>query len=64
MDCGTRIFIEQADGSVKRYPGSGASQRAVSRVIFFDMYEIVCRGRTGTAVGDPKGWTQNFKIGS
>jgi hypothetical protein len=70
VNCDTRMFvdagsrIEQADGSVKTYPGFGATQRAVSTGVFFDMYEIVCGGRSGKRVGDPEAWTKaNFKVG-
>ena len=71
VECDSRTFtdagsiIEQSDGSLKRYPGSGASQKAVSRGIFFDMFEIVCQSRNGTPVADPRQWTlKNFKVGS
>ena len=70
VHCDTRIFndggsrIEQADGSVKSYPGFGATQKAMSSGIFFDMYEIVCRGRAAPKVADPKAWMRtNFKVG-
>jgi hypothetical protein len=70
VDCETRIFvdagsrIEKSHGTVLTYPGSGASQRAVSRGVFFDMYEIVCSGRGGTRVSDPLQWTRaNFRPG-
>ena len=69
--CGTGIFLDagsvitQADGSVKRYPGSGASQKAVSSGVFHDMFDIVCGGRKAKSVADPKAWTRaNFKVGS
>ena len=70
VDCATRIFvdfgsvIEQHDGTLKNYPASGASQKAASRGVFSDMFEIVCGGRSGTHVADPKIWAlQNFKVG-
>jgi len=70
VNCGTRIFtdggsrIEQADGSVKAYPGIGAKQIAQGRGIFFDMYTIVCQGRAAPHVADPKAWTRaNFTVG-
>lgn len=70
VDCFTRMFddggsrIEKTDGTVENYPASGASQRAVSRGVFFDMYQIVCGGREGSSVVDPQSWTlRNFKPG-
>jgi hypothetical protein len=70
VNCDTRIFvdggsrIEQADGTVVNYPGSAATQKAVSRGVFFDMFQLVCSGRTGLSIGDPKTWTRrNFKPG-
>ena len=70
VNCDTRYFvdrgsiIEQSDGSTKRYPGLGASQRAMSSGVFYDMFGIVCRDRPGTVVSSPKAWTtQNFKVG-
>ena len=70
VNCDTRIFndggsrIEQADGSVKSYPGFGATQRAMSSGIFFDMYQIVCEHRAARPVADPQAWTRkNFTVG-
>ena len=70
VHCDSRIFddggsrIEQSDGSVKTYPGFGATQKAVSTGIFFDMYAIVCSGRAAQKVTDPKAWTRtHFKVG-
>jgi len=70
VNCDTRVFldagsrIENSDGTVTSYAGLGATQKAMSRGIFFDMFEIVCSGRTGEIVGDPKRWTlKNFKPG-
>jgi len=70
VHCDSRIFddggsrIEQSDGSVKTYPGFGATQKAVSTGIFFDMYAIVCSGRSAQKVTDPKSWTRtHFKVG-
>ena len=70
VNCSTRIFndagskIENSDGTIATYPAFGATQKAVSSGIFFDMYEIVCAGRTGANVSDPRSWTlMNFKPG-
>jgi hypothetical protein len=70
VNCDTRAFIdggsriENSDGSVTTYPGFGASQKAMNRGIFYDMFEIVCSGRSGQVVGDPKQWTlRKFKPG-
>jgi hypothetical protein len=50
---------------VVSYPGSAAKQKALSRGVFFDMYQVVCQGRTGVIVRDPERWTlSNFKPGS
>lgn len=71
VNCDTRMFvdagsrIEQSDGSVKAYPGFGASQRAMVSGVFFDMYRIVCERSEGRRVSDPEAWTRaNFKVGS
>jgi hypothetical protein len=70
VNCETRAFIddgsqiEMSDGKVVTYPSSGANQKAFSRGVFFDMFEVVCRGREGIRVNDPKSWTlSNFKPG-
>ena len=70
VNCETRVFvdagsrIEQSDGSVKTYPGFGATQRAVSSGVFFDMYRIVCEHSEGRRVSDPQAWTRsNFTVG-
>lgn len=66
VNCSTRIFedagsrIEKNDGTIVNYPGSGASQKAVSRGVFFDMFEVVCSGRSGTRVTDPEAWTLRY----
>jgi hypothetical protein len=71
VDCDTRVFLDggsritRTDGNVVSYPGFGARQIARSSGIFFEMFEIVCAGRAGTAVSDPQQWTlRNFKVGS
>jgi hypothetical protein len=70
VNCDTRLFfdggsrIEQSNGTFISYPGSGASQKAVTRGVFFDMFEIVCAGRRGASVANPKEWTlKNFRPG-
>jgi len=70
VNCDTRVFvdagsrIEQSDGSVKTYPGFGATQRAVSSGVFFDMYQVVCEGSDARRVSDPQAWTRaNFTVG-
>ena len=70
VDCDTRLFvdagsrIEQSDGSVKTYPGFGATQRAMVSGVFFDMYQIVCGHSAGHPVSDPQAWTrENFTVG-
>lgn len=70
VNCSTRMFddagsrIEKNDGTAVSYPGFGATQKAVSRGVFFDMFEVICSGRGGTRVTDPKSWTlRNFKPG-
>ena len=70
VDCRTRIFIdagsviEQADGSIRKYPGIGASQKAMSSGVFYDMFEILCGGRAARSIADPRAWThRNFKVG-
>jgi len=62
VDAGS--VIKQADGSIRKYPGFGASQKAVSTGVFFDMFEILCGGRAAKRVADPEAWTlRNFKVG-
>lgn len=70
VNCDTRIFIdagsriEKPDSTAISYPGIGATQRAVSSGVFFDLFELVCAGRPGLKVADPKSWTlRNFKPG-